>query len=311
MRVEIDDEFPNHPKVVKAGELAAYLWVCATCYCRRHLTGGFLPTEVIPLLRPGPTTRRLVDALLETGLWVKVDGGFQIHGYSERYDDAAMKEKADRKRQERRNAGRKGGQASWRERSKQNDAFASSKPSELVQATASATDDVSGSTVAEPLNGSGSGEGGSDLWRESEGGAPPWDVWLFELQESYPRHRVTGGPLTAQAFIRQFEDDPRPPRTVRAEMMANLENQKNGHEWRERRMVPTLEKWLRERRWKQIHDADAPPAPSRPSGVDPRLLIREVPAPVSDCPHVEPCESRLVCQRKRTQPEVYPQKVTA
>ncbi len=145
----------------------------------------------------------------------------------------------------------------------------------------------------------------ADGERQTADAAPPLDTWFVELQEAYPRHRVSGGYMAQSAFCDQFARDPRPARVVWAEMQANLENQKTGHEWRERKMVPTLEKWLREVRWKQVHETEAPPAP-RNGGVDARLIVRQDETSVEDCPHVARCTSRLACQRMRTQPDVYP-----
>jgi hypothetical protein len=96
----------------------------------------------------------------------------------------------------------------------------------------------------------------------SEGGPgetiPPLDVWLRELQGRYPQQGVTSGYLTESAFLDAITDDGRDPRVVFADMLAHLDNQCLGYQWRVRRMIPKLEKWLREGLWKQLHDA-APP----------------------------------------------------
>lgn len=133
----------------------------------------------------------------------------------------------------------------------------------------------------------------------------PKDEWFRQLLEDYPQNRISTGYLTLSAFSDQFEHDPRQAADVWAHMRANLENHKRSHEWRVKGMAPKLEKWLREGLWRQVHDADAPVEP-RKGGVDARLIVRDDSTSVSDCPHVEHCTSRLICQRKRTQPDVYP-----
>lgn len=87
---------------------------------------------------------------------------------------------------------------------------------------------------------------------------PPLDEWLAQLTALYPRDGVTSGHLTELAFMDVFKADPRPPREVFDEMLANLENQRNGYQWSVKRMIPNLENWLRFGKWKQLHQA-APP----------------------------------------------------
>ena len=83
----------------------------------------------------------------------------------------------------------------------------------------------------------------------------PLDVWLRALCGRYPSHRVTHGYRTESAFADQFHRDGRPPVEVWTEMLGNLQNQMQGYEWRVKGMVPTLDKWLSEGRWRQRHEA--------------------------------------------------------
>lgn len=89
---------------------------------------------------------------------------------------------------------------------------------------------------------------------DSKGETVRLDIWLEQLQSDYPQQRVTFSYLTSSAFVEVFQNDPRPASEVWAEIQANLENQKRGHEWRVRGMVPKLDKWLREGLWKQQHE---------------------------------------------------------
>ena len=93
--VKIDDQFTDHPKVVAAGPLAGWLYVCGLTYCSRYLTDGFIPEAQIrrmaDIKNPAACASRLVDA----GLWIRVDGGYHVHDYLE-YQPSAEKVRADR-----------------------------------------------------------------------------------------------------------------------------------------------------------------------------------------------------------------------
>ncbi len=88
----------------------------------------------------------------------------------------------------------------------------------------------------------------------------PFDVWLLELTGQYPPQAVTNGRLTHDAFLDVFRGDPRAPPEVIADVLAHLDNQKRGYQWRVKRMIPKLEKWLREGLWQQLHDETPPTA---------------------------------------------------
>lgn len=124
--VLLDDNFPNHPKAVQAGPVAAYLFVCGLCYCRKYNTGGFIPGKVIPTLGVSTNPRRMVDALVIAGLWDRAEGGFAVHDYAGFYadeDDKSARQDAISKA--RSDAGKRGFQAKQAKR-KQTLDFASS-----------------------------------------------------------------------------------------------------------------------------------------------------------------------------------------
>lgn len=124
--VLIDDNFPNHPKVVQANHhapLAGWLFVCGLAYCRRYHTGGFIPKAALPSLGAGTSTRRMVEALVNVALWDFAEGGFDVHDYDGFYADEYDKAERDEQRavitekhRTRREAGRKGGVESGRVR---------------------------------------------------------------------------------------------------------------------------------------------------------------------------------------------------
>lgn len=78
--VYLDDDFPNHPKVEAAGDLAGWLFVCGLAYCKRFGTGGRIPKAAVQKLiqsSAAKPTRALVDA----GLWEHDDPDFVVHDY--------------------------------------------------------------------------------------------------------------------------------------------------------------------------------------------------------------------------------------
>lgn len=105
--VRIDDGAPDHPKLLKAGAEACWLWVCGLAYCNRQAKkrDGFIPTEKVPALYPIRGAMRLADKLVEVGLWERVDGGFLVHDYLEFQPTSDL-------RAARAEAGRRGGQRS-------------------------------------------------------------------------------------------------------------------------------------------------------------------------------------------------------
>lgn len=110
--VRLDDGFPEHPKLLKAGPLAMLMQVAALCYCNRHLTDGFIPEGKVPTLLNLDGLgdwREVLSALLREGIWERVDGGYQVHDYLD-YQPSRAQVLAER--EQKREAGRKGGQAS-------------------------------------------------------------------------------------------------------------------------------------------------------------------------------------------------------
>jgi hypothetical protein len=132
--VRIDEEFPHHPKVVKAGPLGMAMQVAALCYCNRYLTDGFVPRSVAATLLDldglgmrmwmgelagggeDATWQLVVGDLEDAGLWEKAEGGWRIHDY---HDYQPSREHVLQVREVRKDAGRKGGQAKSKQVAKQ------------------------------------------------------------------------------------------------------------------------------------------------------------------------------------------------
>jgi hypothetical protein len=104
--IRLDDQLAHHPKFVKAGAVAAWLWVCGQSYCGRYLTDGFIPCDALSSLGTVAKPEREAARLVAAGLWDSVDGGWQIHDY---HDYQPTRVEVERRRKNRRESGRLGG----------------------------------------------------------------------------------------------------------------------------------------------------------------------------------------------------------
>lgn len=118
---KFDDQYPDHPKIVRVGPLGMALHTAATCYCARYLTDGFVPAAMIPRLinldglytisngvTNAVTHAELTKELTEAGLFNEAPGGYTVHDYLE-YNPPAEQVKQERERTKAR-------QAAWKER---------------------------------------------------------------------------------------------------------------------------------------------------------------------------------------------------
>lgn len=74
---KVDDTLAWHEKVVRAGNAAMGLWVRAGSWSSQQLSEGFVPDAMIVAMGD----RRQAAALVDVGLWLKVEGGFQFHDW--------------------------------------------------------------------------------------------------------------------------------------------------------------------------------------------------------------------------------------
>lgn len=81
--VRLDDSFADHPKIERAGPLAAWLHVAALCYCARHLTDGRIPRSKATRLADIPDASSQVLALIREGVWYEDGDDYVIHDYLE------------------------------------------------------------------------------------------------------------------------------------------------------------------------------------------------------------------------------------
>jgi hypothetical protein len=102
--VRIDDQIAHHPKFIAAGPIASWFWVCGCGYCAKYLTDGFIPDAALANLGGVTNPRKWAQKLVGVGLWLRVDGGYQVHDYHDYNLTAAeVKAKRDRDRARKKN----------------------------------------------------------------------------------------------------------------------------------------------------------------------------------------------------------------
>jgi len=86
--VQLDDQIANHPKILKAGPEAAWMWACAIAYCQNHLTDGHVPADALRSLESYKNPRAVADRLVEArkspdgqGLFERRDDDYAVHDY--------------------------------------------------------------------------------------------------------------------------------------------------------------------------------------------------------------------------------------
>lgn len=98
--VYLDDKFPDHDKVQRAGGDAAWLFVCGLAYCNRNLTGGRIPKPAVARLSDRRAPAKLAAKLVEVGMWTEDGEHYVVHEYDhyQRTSNAAHEARADRAR---------------------------------------------------------------------------------------------------------------------------------------------------------------------------------------------------------------------
>lgn len=80
--VKIDDGFMDHPKIEALPRDSVCLHLAGICFSARTLSDGFVPADRVRRLQDR-VTRRMVNDLVRVGVWLEVDGGYQIKDYLE------------------------------------------------------------------------------------------------------------------------------------------------------------------------------------------------------------------------------------
>ena len=78
--IKLSDSFPTDPRVLEAGESAAYLFIVSLCYAAEHMTDGLVPKVALRRLVDGDVDLRAAK-LVEVGLWDDEGASYRITRY--------------------------------------------------------------------------------------------------------------------------------------------------------------------------------------------------------------------------------------
>ena len=113
--VNLDDQFPDHPKVAGLSDAAFRLHIAAICYCNRYLTDGVIDRkEVRKLVRR--YSKKTVDELVSGGHWYDHNGlgVYELHDFLQwNRSREEVREQQERLHKVRSEAGKKGARARW------------------------------------------------------------------------------------------------------------------------------------------------------------------------------------------------------
>lgn len=122
--IKLDDQWMDHPKIIRAGRDARDIWLASITWCAKHLTDGYFPTELLPSLAvmagvDVANCQTFARTLLDLCLWDATDDGYIVHDY---LDYNPTKEQTETNRIARSEAGKAGGLAkaskTWQNSSK-------------------------------------------------------------------------------------------------------------------------------------------------------------------------------------------------
>lgn len=116
--VQLDDEFPEHPKNWALSDAAYRLQSAGIAFCNRQLTDGFIRGDKVPSLVPRFKKSTLAE-LVDRGVWIShMDGHlYEIHDYLDwNKSKEQIVEERDRLKAVRSAAGKKGAEKRWQKR---------------------------------------------------------------------------------------------------------------------------------------------------------------------------------------------------
>src|SRR5262245_1779684 len=94
----LEPGFSRHPKRIKTGPIASWLWTCSVDHCTEYRTDSFVDEAAIPTLCPSirsAALKKAVADLVAVGSWGKTEGGYFVHGYLD-HNPTAEQVEADR-----------------------------------------------------------------------------------------------------------------------------------------------------------------------------------------------------------------------
>ena len=233
--IKLETSVSRHRKFLAAGPAASWLWVCGLAYCQEGLTDGFIPFQAVKHLGVrGPNS--LITKLVRAGLWEQCEGGWRVHDYLSHHKPAS---EVLGLKQERRVNGAKGGVVSGEKRRYTDQIPPVAKQSAEANAKQVASTDAK--QTANPVQISTATRSETDTDTE------PLDVALQRFQRAYPASRRKGGRLIEEAFMSAVHK----AGSV-APLMAALSNHVASEQWSNPKLIPGMDTWLTEERWRQM-----------------------------------------------------------
>ena len=109
--IKLDDNWMDHPKIIRAGKDARDMWLASITWCAKHLTDGYFPKNLLPQLAvmagiDVANCQSFANVLLEVCLWDVSGDNYVVHDY---LDYNPSKEQASATREARKQAGMAGG----------------------------------------------------------------------------------------------------------------------------------------------------------------------------------------------------------
>jgi hypothetical protein len=109
--IRISDDYYDHAKFAEVGPIGVAVWLAGLAYCNRNLTDGFIPRTAANRLicvdglgiftgnfsGEDATVEDGIQELVESGLWIKVPRGYQVHDYLD-YQPSGDEVRAKRER---------------------------------------------------------------------------------------------------------------------------------------------------------------------------------------------------------------------
>lgn len=109
----LDTNLPTHDKILALlengpkGKSAAFVYVCSMAYAAGHETDGFIRRAALPFIHATTVDARL---LAEARLWDVVEGGWNVHNFTDRQRTAETSKAISVARAA---AGKSGAQKRW------------------------------------------------------------------------------------------------------------------------------------------------------------------------------------------------------
>jgi hypothetical protein len=245
--MKIETSVARHRKFIAAGPAASWLWLCGLSYCQEGSTDGFIPFDALDYLGV-KSPKNLKCKLVVAGLWDEVPGGWKIHDYLEHNRSAAH---INGIREERRKNGSEGGKASGHARRSTDHKAHTEAP---VEAHREANVEANQNRLLQhpskhPSNPTTATDHTATDHTATD--PPPLDRWFVEFVAAYPESRRRSDALTQQAFVDAFDGEDNPGLHY-LRLREALRNHAESEQWKDRNVIPSMAKWLSEKRWVQI-----------------------------------------------------------